>query len=258
VFPELRQSARGDYRSVTLRDLLQHRGGIQSRSGYFLPGSRFAGDAHERRYDYTRWLLGRRPEAIPHAEYHYSNAGYAIAGAMAERATGHPLEALFRERLFEPLGLTSASFDPAEWQYPNEPAGHVLLFGGPRRVGAGFLFGGRADAASGSGQRSHERQRPCAFCAASPARAARRADAARSCHHEAAPHPRGNYALGWGIEDDGRDVISWHSGTDGRSKGYIALRPKADLGIVVLRNVDGARAEEAYLQIEAALLMRHR
>ena len=48
----------------------------------------------------------------PGAGYHYSNIGYDILGLIAARAGGKPLPALYRERIFQPLGLHATAYDP--------------------------------------------------------------------------------------------------------------------------------------------------
>jgi D-alanyl-D-alanine carboxypeptidase len=48
----------------------------------------------------------------PGSQYHYSNIGYDVLGLIAERAGGRPLGALYRERIFEPLGLRATAYDP--------------------------------------------------------------------------------------------------------------------------------------------------
>jgi D-alanyl-D-alanine carboxypeptidase len=50
--------------------------------------------------------------AAPGATYHHSNIGWNIAGLIAARAGGKPLPVLYRERLFEPLGLHATAFSP--------------------------------------------------------------------------------------------------------------------------------------------------
>jgi CubicO group peptidase (beta-lactamase class C family) len=40
----------------------------------------------------------------------YSNLGYSILGTVAERVVGKPLEAVFKERIFDPFGIKSAGF----------------------------------------------------------------------------------------------------------------------------------------------------
>jgi D-alanyl-D-alanine carboxypeptidase len=48
----------------------------------------------------------------PGSTYHYSNIGYEVAGAIAERVGGAPLARLYRERISEPLSLASVAYDP--------------------------------------------------------------------------------------------------------------------------------------------------
>lgn len=67
----------------------------------------------------------------------------------------------------------------------------------------------------------------------------------------------GEYAKGWVIEVDGQDTISWHNGTDGRSKSYLALRPGRDIGIAILMNVGGERADKALWFVEREVLERY-
>jgi D-alanyl-D-alanine carboxypeptidase len=48
----------------------------------------------------------------PGSASHYSNIGYDILGLIAARAGGKPLGTLYRERIFEPLGLDATAYDP--------------------------------------------------------------------------------------------------------------------------------------------------
>ncbi len=50
------------------------------------------------------------PRAAPGSGYHYNNCDYIVLGALLERLTGRPLSVLLRERIAEPLGLTSFAF----------------------------------------------------------------------------------------------------------------------------------------------------
>jgi CubicO group peptidase (beta-lactamase class C family) len=47
------------------------------------------------------------------ARFHYSNLAYALLGIVVERVSGLPYMDYVRERLFEPVGLTRLSFEPA-------------------------------------------------------------------------------------------------------------------------------------------------
>lgn len=122
VFPELANEIHADYHAVTLMHLLHMVGGV-------------AGDAEDwwarqdrpivhRRHAILRDNL-RRPAAGPIGKYLYSNLSYMIAGAMAERVTGKTWEALMRERLFQPLDMTSAGFGaPGKPGTVAQPWGH--------------------------------------------------------------------------------------------------------------------------------------
>jgi D-alanyl-D-alanine carboxypeptidase len=48
----------------------------------------------------------------PGTDEHHSNIGFNIAGLIAEHATGRRLSTLYRERIFEPLGLERTAYDP--------------------------------------------------------------------------------------------------------------------------------------------------
>jgi CubicO group peptidase (beta-lactamase class C family) len=57
-------------------------------------------------------LRGGAPSRVPpDTTYHYSNIGYLVTGAIAERAGGADLATLFRTRIIEPLHVTSTAYD---------------------------------------------------------------------------------------------------------------------------------------------------
>ena len=67
----------------------------------------------------------KAPEAAPGAKYIYSNAGYTLAGHMAEKVTGKSWEALMREKIFRPLAMTTAGFGaPGTRAKNDQPRGH--------------------------------------------------------------------------------------------------------------------------------------
>ncbi len=50
--------------------------------------------------------------APPGTTYHHSNIGWNIVGLIAAKASGKPLPELYRENIFEPLGLHHTAYDP--------------------------------------------------------------------------------------------------------------------------------------------------
>ena len=70
-------------------------------------------------------VTSKPPEATPGTKFIYSNAGFAIAGHMAEKVTGKSWEDLTREKIFGPLGMTTAGFGPPGSRTKNDqPRGH--------------------------------------------------------------------------------------------------------------------------------------
>jgi CubicO group peptidase (beta-lactamase class C family) len=57
-------------------------------------------------------VLSQPPAAPPGTRMIYTNFGYTIAGAFAERVTGEDWEGLMRRLLFDPLEMRSAGFGP--------------------------------------------------------------------------------------------------------------------------------------------------
>ncbi|MDT9000870.1 serine hydrolase domain-containing protein [Paucibacter sp. APW11] len=123
-----------DHQDLTLAQLLDHKGAIlpfntevdppvflaylQSHAGP-LPS-----DEGGRRLFFCRWLLAQpAPQGVrPGRDFLYSNAGFAMAGAMLEAATGQRFTTLFEQQLCQPLGLAVAWAEPDP---AKEPQGHV-------------------------------------------------------------------------------------------------------------------------------------
>jgi CubicO group peptidase (beta-lactamase class C family) len=60
----------------------------------------------------------------PGAKWAYSNSNYNLLGLIAERVSGRSLDALFRERLFAPAGLTATAFDDPSDIVPHRAEGY--------------------------------------------------------------------------------------------------------------------------------------
>jgi len=109
VFPELEDSILSVYHNITLHQLLTHRAGIANQCDHCMLYEDL--NIEESRYLNMITVL-KEPNNLNAGDYHYSNIGYVIAGAMAERVTGQSWENLMRNRIFDPLGMSSAGFGP--------------------------------------------------------------------------------------------------------------------------------------------------
>jgi CubicO group peptidase (beta-lactamase class C family) len=123
-----------DWKSVTFQQLFTHTSGapplfapeVNSKQPALGPESTLA------RREAVLKVLAKKPDHPPGEKYDYSNVGYTIAAAMAEKKTGATWEDLVKREVFEPLGLTSAGFGPPK--SPDEtlpqPRGHLPYLGG--------------------------------------------------------------------------------------------------------------------------------
>ena len=91
---------------VTLRMLLTHTAALRDEGAYGTRGMEPGCTMRELLENPANWL----PQA-PGQDFHYSNLGAGVAGALMERAAGEPLDLLMQRRVFAPLRIR-ASYDP--------------------------------------------------------------------------------------------------------------------------------------------------
>jgi CubicO group peptidase (beta-lactamase class C family) len=131
AFPKMKGKIHPDYCAVTLEQLLNHRSGLpddkEPDTSLWPQILALKGPIQEQRLALTGLVLQKKPEAPPGTKFQYSNDGYTIAGAMCEQATREAWEDLMRERLFRPLGMTTAGFGPpGKAGAVDEPWGHAV------------------------------------------------------------------------------------------------------------------------------------
>jgi CubicO group peptidase (beta-lactamase class C family) len=126
AFPELTPKMRPAYRQVSVRQLLAHSAGVppyntrESLQGMLA----LKGSASEQRRAFLERVLAEPPRFPPGTRHEYSNAGAAIAGAMAERLGGRPYQELVAEEVFAPLGGRAAFGNPG-LAARSQPWGHT-------------------------------------------------------------------------------------------------------------------------------------
>jgi CubicO group peptidase (beta-lactamase class C family) len=131
TFPELSAKIQPAYRNVTVRQLLAHAAGLPP---YGTTGSlrwllTVKGTPTEQRYAFVARVLTEPPRFEPGTSHEYSNAGAAIAGAMAERISGSPYRELVQQLVFAPLGARAAFGNPGLAAEP-QPWGHLRTMPG--------------------------------------------------------------------------------------------------------------------------------
>lgn len=91
--------------NITFRDMLSHRSGLP-RHDMAWYGSTFSRD------ELMELVQHHEPNKTFRASWEYNNMMYMAAGAITGHLAGMSWEQFIQTRIFDPLGMTSASFDP--------------------------------------------------------------------------------------------------------------------------------------------------
>lgn len=123
IFSEMSSSIHEDYQEVTLYELLTHTSGLAANSINIWNYQDLG--IIERRFKIITEVLGQ-PAPNPKGVFLYSNIGYTIAGTMLEKLTDKSWETLMKERIFDPLQMSTAGFGPPGIIGKiNQPWGHI-------------------------------------------------------------------------------------------------------------------------------------
>ncbi len=112
------------WRSITVRHLLTHTSGIPD----------YAVSSFDYRRDYTEEQLVRiaydlKLEFTPGSRWNYSNTGYLLLGAVVRKASGRFYGDVLAERVFKPLGMTTARVISEADIVAHRAAGYRLVDG---------------------------------------------------------------------------------------------------------------------------------
>jgi CubicO group peptidase (beta-lactamase class C family) len=112
------------WQDIRIRHLLSHTAGVSNALYNEL----------DMRRDYTEEELFKRIAELPldfkpGEKWNYSNCGYVTLGILIHRVSGKFYGDLLRERIFEPLGMTTARIISEADIIPNRAAGYLLRDG---------------------------------------------------------------------------------------------------------------------------------
>lgn len=102
-----------DYKDVNLADLLSHRAGLPPNvdEAKILAYRKDPRSLIAVRAEYVAIALSEAPVAPARQASNYSNSGYLVAAAIAERATGNSYEKLMQDEIYGPLGMVLHNAD---------------------------------------------------------------------------------------------------------------------------------------------------
>lgn len=260
AFPELASALRSEYRAVTLLELLAHAGQIPAYTQFsderaeelrLLPGPPRA-----QRARFIEQVLREEPNRAA-GEGAYSNAGYAIAGAMLERAAGSTWEALIEARVLAPLGMRGARFGwPASTDQSEQPRGH-WVDGGSVRVqplAHPFLVPALWPAGAVSASIDDFARYAADQLDGLLGRKALLAPASYRRLHQTIDGSNAGFTLGRGVRSDpDLGLVHFGSGSGGSFFVRIQVAPARDRAVVVASNSGGAA--EVTRELARALLL---
>lgn len=252
VFPGSAAAMHADWKTVTLEQLLSNRSGATGDlgpSGIWDQLWNHKGTPREQRRFLLQKLTALAPAATPGTQYIYSNAGFALGGAMLEETMNRSWEDLLAEKLFSPLGMTSAGFGvPATPRHINQPWGHTVTGTTPVPVEPGTA----ADNPPGIGPAATvhcsllDLATYAAFHVAGELGRGRlmTANTFRKLHTDVAGQ---KYAMGWNVSTRpwANGLTLSHAGSNTQWYSVIWLAPNKDTAMVALTNIGGDRASQA-------------
>jgi CubicO group peptidase (beta-lactamase class C family) len=97
------------FRNITLTQLLCHRAGLPPNVNW-QQAARAAAAPRAQRLEAVRMAAATSLLSVPGSKYEYSNLGFVLAAAMAEKVTDAAWEDAIQTSIFTPLGMSSAGF----------------------------------------------------------------------------------------------------------------------------------------------------
>ena len=266
-FPDLKDKMHPDYREVTLIHLLSHRAGLPTMTAGFAPlNDKQLGEvmamaspsAQRRRV--AEIVLCLPPINQPGEKMEYSNAGFTIAGVVAETIMGEDYETLLRRLLFEPLNMKSAGFGPmgtmgqvdAPWQHRKQGDKLIPIGPGPLSDNPPFITpAGRVHCSI----QDWAKYIQCVLAAARGEQGLLSPDQVRQLKE---PPFGGTYALGWGLTDRdwGGGRVLQHAGSNGMNFCVAWVAPLKNFAVLVATNRGGDGATEGLDQVCSAMIKK--
>lgn len=256
-YPELADQIPPANRDITLAQVMEHKAGLIENLDWNAIAK--TGSLSEQRKAAVPLAL-TQPKYSPGA-FHYSNTDFVLIGAILEKISGQPWEELIRQRLFTPLGMTSAGFGglgtpgQVDQPWPHDPDGQPEPNNGPLVDNPEVM---------GPAGTSHitmtdwskflvdQLRGVCGLKALLPTEIYR-------AMQPAAPATGDGYGFGWGVtlrDWAGGQAVN-HNGSNNMNYCDCWLAPNKKFGVLVVCNQGGDAAAKACDEAAYALVQRH-
>ena len=258
IFPELSETFPEKFRAVTVTQLLSHHAGLPADLAW--PDiARSALSFPEQRLNALKKAASTQLASLPGTKFEYSNLGYTLAGAIAERVTGQPWEDLMREIVFKPLRMTSCGFGgvgtPGEIDqpWPHREDGGPMAANGPRVDNpevmgpAGTVHCSIADYSKFVIDQLRGERGDGALL---------KTETYKALH---TPRFGDNYAFGWGVlsQDWAGGTVLAHQGSNTLNFCIVRIAPLREFAVLAVTNQGGDEGQKAALEATEALIRLH-
>ena len=219
-------------KEITLLDLATQSSGLPRMPGNFRPANSanpYADYTVQQMYEFVSGYELTRDIG---AQYEYSNLGFGLLGQALALRAGKTYGELVRERVLQPLAMTSTSIELSAEQKGRLAPGHgpngslVSNWDIPGLAGAGALRSNMDDML----KYLRAQLQPSSSQAAQ-----------RMAFTHAARRPAGSDAMkigmGWHVMTRPDRVLTWHNGGTGGYRTFIGFDAKNKRGVVVLTNM---------------------
>jgi CubicO group peptidase (beta-lactamase class C family) len=224
--------------AITIRHLLSHTAGIANYTDE--PDFDQKEPLHWSVDQIIAMFRDKTLDFAPGSEWRYSNSGYALLGALIEKATGKSYEAVLKELILVPLNMSDSGIDHREVILDRRATGYSIKNGVLVNAtfvdlswaySAGAMYSTTLDLYKWDRALSGESVLP------------------QAALKEMWTPVRNRYGYGWGIMQSGEGAkkrleVSHDGGLAGFSSS-ITRFPEDDAVVIVLSNVDGAQATAA-------------
>jgi CubicO group peptidase (beta-lactamase class C family) len=229
---------------ITVQGLLTHSAGLPREADFpYWTAPDFAFPAREEIVERIRAQETLYPAA---SYFQYSNLGLSLAGELVTAASGQPYETWVRQRILEPLGLTSTTSEMPEAQRRDRLAsGYSAIGRDGRRVPVPFFTTRGVAPAAGYASSVEDLARFASW----QFRVLQRkggeevlsANTLREMHrvHWVDPDFETYWGLGFAVQRDGDTTFVGHGGSCPGFRSQVLLQPSERIATVVMANAQG-------------------
>ena len=114
-----------DWKPITLHHLLTHTSGIQNYTESDLPIQKNITTCQKFTLEEAIAILNALPQDFaPGTQYHYSNSGYYLLGAVIDKVSGESYETFIQQNILQPLGMSETGYDRRSTIVKNRASGY--------------------------------------------------------------------------------------------------------------------------------------